>query len=208
MNPNSLPASYFERMYAESDDPWGFDSRWYEQRKYALTLAALPRQRYRRAFEPGCSVGVLTAMLATRCDALLATDVAAAPLQKAHARLAAADTDCAVELQQWALGTSWPQRTFDLIVFSELGYYLDAEAWREALDAAVAALEPGGTLLCAHWRHHVADYPQSGDAVHAAARNTDGVVRTGGYTDADFLLDVFAATKTSAQSVAEAEGLV
>ncbi|MFE7421819.1 hypothetical protein [Rhodococcus sp. NPDC057529] len=60
--------SYFDAMYAASPDPWGFGDRWYEQRKYALTLAALPRPRYRRAFEPGCSIGILTAALAHRCD--------------------------------------------------------------------------------------------------------------------------------------------
>ena len=58
--------------------PWGFADRWYEQRKYALTVASLPRPRYRRAFEIGCSVGVLTALLGERCGELLAVDVAAA----------------------------------------------------------------------------------------------------------------------------------
>lgn len=37
-------------------DPWDFESRWYEQRKYALSAAMLPKPRYRRAFEPGCSI--------------------------------------------------------------------------------------------------------------------------------------------------------
>ena len=71
----NLPADYFARMYGGSDDPWGFRTRWYEERKRAVTLAALDRPRYRRGFEPGCSVGVLTAGLAERCDALLASDV-------------------------------------------------------------------------------------------------------------------------------------
>ena len=41
----SLTGDYFDRMYAGAADPWGFGSRWYEQRKYALTLAALPGRR-------------------------------------------------------------------------------------------------------------------------------------------------------------------
>lgn len=57
----STPPAYFEAMYAGAVDPWDLAGRWYEQRKYALTLASLPRPRYRAAFEPGCSVGVLTA---------------------------------------------------------------------------------------------------------------------------------------------------
>ncbi len=53
-----LEPAYFDQMYAASADPWGFTSRWYEKRKYALTLAMLPRERYADAFEPGCSIGV------------------------------------------------------------------------------------------------------------------------------------------------------
>jgi len=208
MSPESLPASYFEQMYVESADPWGFGNRWYEQRKYALTVAALPRRRYRSAFEPGCSVGVLTALLAARCDAILATDVAEAALQTARTTLTDADPRCTVELRHWALGSAWPPRTFDLIVLSEIGYYLDAGGWRAALESAAHALEPGGTLVCAHWRHPVADYPQTGDAVHAAVRCAAGLTVAASYVDADFLLDVLAKGPPAPQSVAEAAGLV
>ena len=62
-----LPDHYFTDMYAEASDPWGLAERWYEQRKYAITVAMLPQPRYRHAFEPGCSVGVLTERLAGRC---------------------------------------------------------------------------------------------------------------------------------------------
>ncbi len=208
MSPRSLPASYFEQMYVESADPWGFGTRWYERRKYALTVAALPRRRYRSAFEPGCSVGVLTALLAARCDAILATDVADAALRTARTRLTDADPRCTIEFRRWALGSPWPQRTFDLIVLSEVGYYLDADGWRAALDSAARALESGGTLVCAHWRHPVADYPQTGDAVHDAVRGTTGLALTGTYVDTDFVLDVLAKTPPAPRSVAEAEGLV
>jgi len=55
----SLPAEWFDAFYtAGGDDPWGFTHRWYERRKRALTLASLPRERFARAFEPGCSVGL------------------------------------------------------------------------------------------------------------------------------------------------------
>ena len=66
--PLSTPASYFETMYQHSPDPWHLADRWYEHRKYDLTLAALPQPRYHRAFEPACSVGELTSRLAERCD--------------------------------------------------------------------------------------------------------------------------------------------
>ena len=57
----SRPGSYFDDLYAGAEDPWSPRTRWYEQRKYALTTAVLPRRRYAEAVEVGCSVGELTA---------------------------------------------------------------------------------------------------------------------------------------------------
>ena len=71
-----LPDAYFDEMYATADDPWRLSTRWYDQRKYAITLALLPNRRYRHAFEPGCSIGTLTALLLLRCDHVTAVDVA------------------------------------------------------------------------------------------------------------------------------------
>lgn len=197
----TLPPDYFDAMYAGSPDPWGFTDRWYEERKRALTLAALPARRYRRALEPGCSLGVLSAELARRCDAVVSTDVAPAALERAAARVPAT-----VELRRWALGDPWPEGTFDLVVLSEVGYYLEAPALERALAGAVGALDDGGTLLACHWRHPVADYPLSGDAVHAAIAATPGLARLGGWHDEDVLVEVW--EKGGAPvSVAAREGL-
>jgi methylase of polypeptide subunit release factors len=73
-----VPDAHFAARYDHAADPWDLDGRWYEQRKRALTVAALPRPRYRSAFEPGCANGLLTAELATRCDEVRAMDVAPA----------------------------------------------------------------------------------------------------------------------------------
>ena len=74
-------------MYEYADDPWGFADRWYEERKRAITLASLPDRRYQTAFEPGCSIGMLTADLAQRSDFILAGEVADSALQQATDRL-------------------------------------------------------------------------------------------------------------------------
>ena len=47
--PVTLPPAYFDAMYQGAADPWGFQDRWYEQRKYAVSLALLPAVRYRSA---------------------------------------------------------------------------------------------------------------------------------------------------------------
>jgi hypothetical protein len=69
---SSIPARYFDDLYAGERDPWEFETSAYEQAKYDATLAALPRPRYRRGLEIGCSIGVLTARLAGRCGSLVA----------------------------------------------------------------------------------------------------------------------------------------
>ena len=84
----SLPPRYFDDVYAVSDDPWNFRASAYEQAKYQATLDALPRAGYASGFEIGCSIGVLTERLATRCRALLAVDVSEAALAQARERLA------------------------------------------------------------------------------------------------------------------------
>jgi trans-aconitate methyltransferase len=83
----STHRSYFDEMYRQDPDPWGFDSRQYERRKYALTMASLPRARYESAYEPGCSNGALTEQLAQRCTQLVATDIVPEVVDRARRRL-------------------------------------------------------------------------------------------------------------------------
>jgi trans-aconitate methyltransferase len=189
-------------MYAADPDPWQFRTRWYEQRKYAATLAALPRARYRTGFEPGCSIGVLTAQLARRCDRLLAFDPVASAVSAA--RSAVADLP-GVRVDQGALPEDWPDTALDLIVLSEVGYYLDRPALDATLARAVAALQDGGDLVAVHWRHPVADYPLTGDEVHAALRALPGLSRVLAHEETDFWLEVFRCG--APDSVARREGL-
>lgn len=198
----SLPAGYFDDMYREDPDPWGFRSRWYEQRKYALTVAALSRQRYRNAFEPGCSVGVLTSMLAERCDALLATDPASTAVLAARRTV---HHHAHVRVEQAAVPRDWPAATFDLIVLSEVAYYLDKADLHTLLDHVTASLEDGGELVAVHWRTPVADYPLTGDDVHHRIRERPELARQSCHEEDDFLLETF--RRGTALSVAQAEGL-
>ncbi|SNT06349.1 class I SAM-dependent methyltransferase [Rhodococcoides kyotonense] len=200
----SVQPEYFDGVYAEGDDPFGLGTSWYEDRKYSITMASLPRPRYRRALEPGCSVGILTERLAERCDAVVSTDVVEPPLLTARARV----TSPHVTFVTWSLTDEWDSEPFDLIVLSEVGYYLDEPDLRRALDAAVAHLEPDGTLVAVHWRHPVADYPLTGDQVHGVVADTVGLSRLGGYVDEDFVLEVFAASAERPASIARGEGLV
>lgn len=210
--PATLAPAYFDATYARRDDPWGFTDRWYEERKRALTLASLPDARYRLGLEVGCSIGVLTAELAGRCDALTGTDVADAALARARERVAATPGARDVALVRGALGgtgdDALPAGPFDLVVLSEVGYYLDAAALDRALADLLARLADGGTLLACHWRHPVRDYPLPGDAVHRAlarAAGAAGLTRLVEHREEDVLLDVWS---SDARSVARRTGLL
>ena len=200
----SLDAGYFERMYAAAPDPWRLATRWYEARKYALSLALLPERRYRDAFEPGCSVGVLTGMLAGRCGRVLAWDSSGAAVRAAAARTAALPN---VRVNRGEIPGDWPPGEFDLIVFSEVLYYFAGGDLDKVLDRGVASLRPGGTLLAVHWRHPVADYPRGGGDVHRVlAARCDLALRVG-HTETDFTAEVYQRAGGELVSVAQAEGL-
>jgi predicted O-methyltransferase YrrM len=187
-----LPDAYFERMYVGADDPWELSTRWYEERKYSITLALLPERRYRHAFEPGCSIGTLTTQLAHRCDHVSAVDVAEAALGGADSRLRAAGCRDRVTLTRSSLDTTWPAGPFDLLVLSEVAYYLEAGALATVLHRECPRLQPGATVVAAHWRHAVPDYPLTGDAAHAVISQTPGLKSLGCYRDSDVVIEVFA----------------
>jgi SAM-dependent methyltransferase len=200
----TLGPGYFEQMYAASADPWGFETRWYEARKYAISLALLPQQRYHHAFEPGCSIGLLSEMLAARCDRLLSCDVAENAVRSAAIRTASWRN---VQVQRRVIPRDWPAGRFDLIVFSEFLYYFAGDDLHQVLGLAMAALRPGGSLLAVHWRHPVTDYPRSGDDVHRALACRAGLARLVEHTEPDFLAEVYIRTDGAPVSVAQAGGL-
>jgi trans-aconitate methyltransferase len=201
----SVSGRYFDSMYAASTDPWGFESRWYERRKHALTVAMLPAERYRTAFEPGCSIGVLTTMLAARCDTLISCDRAAAAVQRATERTRHLPN---VRIEHRSIPDDWPAGYFDLIVLSELLYYFDDHDLSAVLARAAAALCDGGTLLAVHWRHPVPEHSRSGDDIHTALARAPGLVRFARHAECDFLADVYLRGEGAVTSVAAATGLL
>jgi len=190
-------------MYADSADPWQLQSRWYERRKYAITLALLPHARYRHAFEPGCSIGVLTEQLAGRCEHITATDIAVAALDATHRRLTQSGCRDSVTLLRTSLDEPWPLEGCDLVVLSEVCYYLDPAVLRAVMDSEVPRLAGGATVVAAHWRHPVAGYPMTGDHANDIIGATAGLHRLGGYRDVDVVIEVFdtgAATSVAART--------
>jgi SAM-dependent methyltransferase len=192
----------FEALFAQSDDPWKFKSRWYEARKRALTIACLPRRRFACAYEPGCANGELTAVLAPRCDRLLACDGASNAVKIARKRMANLDH---VEVRCARIPDQWPKEEhFDLIVLSELAYYLQPSGLTETVARVRASLIVGGTVLACHWRPRIEGCAMDGDQVHDALNLQLGLPHLLAVRDADLRIDVWC---EDPRSVAEREGL-
>jgi SAM-dependent methyltransferase len=162
----SRDAAHFQRIYAANADPWGFGSTEYEQEKYQRTLLALGDRRFADGLEVGCSIGYLTRMLAPRCDRLLGIDLVEQPLQAARTRCA----DCPnVRFERMQVPGDWPDGRFDLIMLSEVLYFLTPADIDRCAARVLTSLLPGGTVLLVNWLGQ-SDDPSTGD--EAAERFT------------------------------------
>ncbi|WP_345455283.1 class I SAM-dependent DNA methyltransferase [Nocardioides marinquilinus] len=172
-------------LHRDEAEPWDVDGRWYEQRKRDLVAALLPRRRFAHGLEVGCSTGALAAVLAARCERLTAIDGSEHALARARPRLAGVDH---VELRTGDVPDDWPEGRFDLVVCSEVGYFLSPSALERFAERVVATRTPDGVVVLAHWRHEMRGWPLDGPAVHR--RLTDLVAPAGltvqaVYRDAD-----------------------
>jgi predicted TPR repeat methyltransferase len=179
---------YFEGLYAESADPWDFETSEYERKKYERTLEVLGQRRFRRALEAGSSIGVFTEMLADRCGELLAVDVSKRAVAAARERLA---NHAHVRIERRMLPEEMPGGPFDLIVASEVLYYFPREEMLAVLGGFERGLARGGTLLAVHWRRETRTYPLQGDEVHELLMEHTRLRNTKTIIEPDYRLDLF-----------------
>jgi cyclopropane fatty-acyl-phospholipid synthase-like methyltransferase len=159
----TLNPEYFDALYTADPDPWNFAASPYEQEKYALTLNAMPKPHYRSALEVGCSIGVLTRSLASHCNTVVAIDAAQMPLVEARRRCADLP---GVRFEQMFVPEQWPDGVFELILLSEIVYYLGAEDVSRLAARVMRSLPRGGSVILVHWTGPT-DYPLGGDKAAA-----------------------------------------
>lgn len=153
----------FERLYRENPDPWSYRISSYEQQKYAATLAALPRRSHGLTLEVGCSIGVFTRLLAARCQHVVAVDFSLSALELAGRELTGVSN---VDLLRAGFPEETPPGSWDLIICSEVLYYLQRPALEEAISWIKAQLSFGASVLAVSWRGVGRDEPLRGDEVH------------------------------------------
>jgi SAM-dependent methyltransferase len=188
MRSDNNTKQYFDDLYRDNDDPWKISSRWYERRKRALTLAALPKEHYRRAFEPACGNGELTLRLAPRCDELLATDISEDAVALTRKRVA---EFAHVSVNHAFLPDAWPEGRLDLIVFSEVGYYLEESHLNQVVGRMRESLSDEGAIVACHWRKPIEGWSLHGDQVHAIMRGSMRLPLLSHYWDDDLVIDVW-----------------
>jgi SAM-dependent methyltransferase len=172
MNPalaRKVSGEAFEARYAASADPWAFATSPYEKHRYQSVLRALSRSNYEVVYEPGCSIGVLTAKLAAVAARVIATDIAPLAVQRAKARCASLSN---VEIFCENAATYAPTVPLDLVVFSEIGYYFESRELIRIGSTLAHRLSPGGEFVAVHWLGHSADHVLHGDEVQETLKSS------------------------------------
>lgn len=162
----SRPPDHFDRLYQSNPDPWGFQTDPYEQAKYRRSVDILQdrpgshaERRFAAGLEVGCSIGVLTCMLAPLCKTLLGLDVVEQALEEARRRCAEQPW---VSFRRMQIPGDWPDRRFDLIVLSEVLYFLSLDDIRRCAERVRHSLLPDARVLLVNWLGR-SDDPCTGD---------------------------------------------
>ena len=158
--PQSVGPAFFDAIFARDLDPWGFETSAYERAKYADTLQHLDRARYRSGLEIGCATGVLSDLLADRCERFLGVDFSEIALAEARRRHAGRE---GIAFARLHLPREAPGGRYDLIIFSEVLYFMTRSDVAATAAVASRLAEPGATLMLVHWLGRSEDHVLSGD---------------------------------------------
>lgn len=152
---------HFQRIYNASKDPWNYQNSDYEKAKRDATVAALDGRRFRSGLEVGCSIGELTHRLADYCDQLLGVDFIDEALALARVRCG---NQAWVSFRNVQVPLEWPEGQFDLIVLSEVLYFLSPEDSQNVVALCKRCLAADGFILLVNWLDKSPDDPSSGNA--------------------------------------------
>ena len=167
--------AHLRTLYAATDDPWNFRGSPYEARRLADVVRALPRPRYAAALELGCGNGELARRIAPRCDTYTGLD--AVPTAIGAARMAVPDGRFVEAFLPCPLPDPPDGGSYDLVLLSEVLYFLDATAIRD-LAALIDRNHPGADILAVNWLGATGHAPGGTEAVAAYTSVTPRAART------------------------------
>jgi trans-aconitate methyltransferase len=159
-----MTAADFEARYRENPDPWGYTTSDYERDKYAATLSACGPGPFTCALELGSSIGVFSSLLAPRCARLVTIDAAPTAVAVARERLAPVPH---VEAILGEIPAAIPAEPLDLVVASEILYYLYPGQLEQTLTVLGERMPAGGRLVAVHWCPAGPERPFDAEGAHA-----------------------------------------
>jgi len=138
----------FDALFAHDADPWQYDVAPYEQVRFARTIAALGGRRFHHGLEIACAAGVLTERLAQCCDHLIAVDASRAALAHARRRLQRWPH---VDIRLARMPDDLPGGRFDLIMLSDVLYYLGLRGVIDFVGTVLHRTNPGGMVVLVNY---------------------------------------------------------
>lgn len=180
----SVGIGTLRHLYAVTDDPWDFRTSPYEAGKFDATVAALPRPCYAHALEIGCGNGELARRVAPRCAAYTGLDAVAAPL--AAARVAVPRGRFVRDYLPCPL----PAGVFDLVLLSEILYFLDADGIAD-LAARLDARAGAADIVTVTWCGPSGNPLQGPEALDLFAAATARAHRPAPRRHPDYRIDLF-----------------
>ncbi len=134
----------FEQKFLANIDPWNYTKSPFERYKRDVLLRACGCRTYGRGLELACAIGVTSRCLARRCLRLLAVNSSLTALAEAKRRTRHSER---ITFRHAVLPNESPRGPFDLIVASEIAYYIRQRALYQLLCNLEMALAPSGRIV-------------------------------------------------------------
>jgi hypothetical protein len=179
--------TYSDGIDGVHPDPW--ESEWsaVEKRKLALTMACLPRIRYNSGFEAARSVGVLTELLAVRCDRLISSDLTPNSGPAVQTR-----SEChgASPFEVRPIREQWPSGQFDLVVFNEIAVLFGEKDIGRIMACVFGSTRVGANVVGVH-RRDLVNHPLSAERSHQIIGESEDLVKVAHRCEEHLLLDIW-----------------
>lgn len=153
----------FELKFRGNIDPWNYRHSRFERQKRKILIQACGCAKRGRGLELACANGETTRELSRLCLKLTAID--GSPTALAEAQRRNGDIQ-GLKFVRASLPDEMPRGSFDLIVVSEIAYYLNANDLRRLARSLPDALTPGGRVVVLHHRRRFPDAAQHSGRAH------------------------------------------
>jgi SAM-dependent methyltransferase len=164
----AIDANGFERKFRADIDPWDYKHSPFERFKRRIILNVCGPQKHGRVLELGCAIGETTRTLARVSLRLLAVDAAPTALVEARRQVLGKKN---VTVRFAKLPFQMPRGPYDLIIASEIAYYLPQHQLKSLARRIRSALAPGGLVVVVDSKKPFGDASQLPTLAHRQLRS-------------------------------------